>query len=154
MPRNKMEQLSDLVITVFRLNGALTAWGDEFAASEGLSTARWQMLGAIALAGRALTAPQIAAQMGMTRQGAQKQLHVLVDDGLIEAQANPMHKRSPLYDLTRQGRTAFESIDERWKQHAAQLASQFKSVELESATGILTSLVTAYSDRQEPEHEA
>ncbi len=61
MPRVKAIQLSNLVLAVFRLNGALTDWGNNFVAPEGLSSARWQMLGAVAIAGRSLTVPQIAA---------------------------------------------------------------------------------------------
>ena len=32
--------LSELVVQIFRMNGALTAWGDRFAAESGLTTAR------------------------------------------------------------------------------------------------------------------
>ena len=41
--------LSELVVQIFRVNGALTAWGDRFAAESGLTTARWQVLGAISM---------------------------------------------------------------------------------------------------------
>ena len=89
MKQNKSDILTDLVLAVFRLNGAMINWGDDFSASAGLSSARWQMLGAIALAERPLSAPQIAERMGVTRQGAQKQLNLLAEAGLIELIANP-----------------------------------------------------------------
>jgi DNA-binding MarR family transcriptional regulator len=145
MARTKAEQLTELVLNVFRANGALSAWGDEFAAVTGLSTARWQMLGAVALAAQPMTAPRLAAQMGMTRQGAQKQLNVLVQEGLVEAQANPTHRRSPHYLLTAHGRTLFDSIDARWNGHAAQASSSFRGQDLESAIAVLKTLADLHS---------
>ena len=89
-------------LAVFRLNGAMINWGDDFSASAGLSSARWQMLGAIALAERRVRAADRRAD-GVTRQGAQKQLNLLAEAGLIELIANPGHKRSPLHALTVEG---------------------------------------------------
>lgn len=83
MRSNKTQHITELTLSVFRLNGALVDWGDYFSAPEELTSARWQMLGALTLAGQPLTAPQIANSMGVTRQGAQKQLNLLVDSGLI-----------------------------------------------------------------------
>ncbi|MDR2992185.1 MAG: MarR family transcriptional regulator, partial [Burkholderiaceae bacterium] len=99
--------LTALTLAVFRLNGALLQWGDLLVAPLGLTSARWQMLGAIALAGRSLTAPQVGAAMGVTRQGAQKQLNVLLKLDLVETLTNPAHKRSPLYALTARGRRLY-----------------------------------------------
>src|SRR4051812_41346084 len=89
MSMTKADQLTELVLTVFRVNGVLANWGDEFASVDGLSTARWQMLGAVAMSNELLTAPQIGYRMGVSRQGAQKQLNVLVQDGLMETRSNP-----------------------------------------------------------------
>jgi DNA-binding MarR family transcriptional regulator len=148
MSRSKSDQLTDLVLTVFRLHGVLTDWGDAFASVEGLSTARWQMLGAVALVNQPLTAPQIAARMG-------KQLNALVQEGLMEAHPNPMHKRSSLYDLTPHGRAAFDAIDARWNSHAAQAAAAFKSTDLETAERVLAAVTDLYAvTRKEDGHEA
>lgn len=145
MARSKADQLTELVLNIFRANGALSAWGDNFASAERLSTARWQMLGSVALSQQPLTAPHLAARMGMTRQGAQKQLNLLVQEGLIEAQPNPMHRRSPHYQLTPQGRTVFNCIDRRWDKHAIEVASAFRSVDLETAIAVLDALATLHS---------
>jgi DNA-binding MarR family transcriptional regulator len=45
--------------------------------------------------------------MGMTRQGAQKQLNILVTEGFFEQRPNPRHERSPLYALTALGLRAY-----------------------------------------------
>ena len=87
--------LTEIVLLVFRVNGRLLSSGDRLVRELGLTSARWQMLGAVALSDRPGTAPQLAARMGMTRQAAQKQLDLLIDDGLVAAEPNPGHARSP-----------------------------------------------------------
>src|SRR5262249_1752371 len=104
-------QLTELVLLVFRVNGELLEAGDRLVRPLRLTSSRWQILGAIALADSPRSAPQLAAQMGMTRQGAQKQLDVLLDDGLAGTQANPRHARSPLYVLTRKGRSVYADTE-------------------------------------------
>lgn len=141
---NKAQALTELILAIFRVNGTLAAWGDEFAAEDGLSTARWQMLGAVALSDRPLTAPQLGAQMGVTRQGAQKQLNALVQDGMMEIRANPMHKRSPHYVLTGLGRATYKSIDQRWNAHVLKAAAAFGDVDLEAAKDLLDRLAAMF----------
>lgn len=102
--------LSDITLAVFRVNGRLLETGDRLVKPLGLTNARWQVLGAIALAGKAISAPQVADAMGITRQGAQKQLQVLSDAGFIERRHNPRHVRSPLYAMTRQGERIFSQV--------------------------------------------
>ena len=59
--------LSLLILDVFRLNGRLLAAGDRMVEDLGLTSARWQVLGAVALA--AAPVAWIARNMGLTRQG-------------------------------------------------------------------------------------
>ncbi|MGX5024794.1 MarR family winged helix-turn-helix transcriptional regulator [Enterobacter sp. UPMP2060] len=141
MTHIKTDQLTQVVLSVFRLNGALTEWGDRFVRHEELSSTRWRMLGAVALAQTPLTAPQIALTMGVTRQGAQKQLNLLTESGLMETHVNPLHKRSPLYSLTAQGKSTYNRINERWQHQAAEMADQFSPAELEATLHVLKALV-------------
>lgn len=152
MRQAKAQQLTELILTVFQLNGGLLGWGDKFSAPEGLTSARWQMLGAIALARQPLTAPQIAASMGVTRQGAQKQLNLLRQGGLVEARDNPLHKRSPLYVLTQQGKQAYSSIEKHWNVHVEQVAAGFTSTELDTTAKVLARLTNVYN-HSESHHE-
>lgn len=92
--------LTDIMLTVFRVNGRLLEKGDQLVEPLNLTSARWQVLGPMALAGEPLSAPQIAQAMGITRQGAQKQLNKLEEEGFVEQRPNPRHERSPLYALT------------------------------------------------------
>lgn len=99
--------LTDIMITVFRVNGRLLEKGDQLVSPLNLTSARWQVLGAVALAKKPLSAPQIAKSMGITRQGAQKQLNKLVEKNLLEQRHNPRHERSPIYALTENGNRTF-----------------------------------------------
>lgn len=103
------EVLTELMLAVFRVNALLLDKGDELVAPLQLTSARWQVLGAIALAAQPLSAPQIAAAMGISRQGVQKQLNRALEEGLIELFGNPRHERSPLHELTETGRRAYEA---------------------------------------------
>ena len=86
------EPLTELTLTVFRLNGMMLQWGDKLVGPLGLTSAKWQMLGSLALAENLLTAPQVGQVMGVTRQGAQKQLNILEELNLVKPQGNPAHK--------------------------------------------------------------
>lgn len=116
--------LSELVVQIFRMNGALTTWGDRFATESGLTTARWQVLGAISMAKEPSTSPQIAERMGITRQGVQKQLNLLRDEGLVMPVENPAHKRSPRYSLTDHGEQKLAEIRKRWRQQVEQWSGE------------------------------
>lgn len=143
-----MEQarlLSDTVLAIFRANGRLLAWGDHFAAAQSLTSARWQMLGALALAGEPLTAPQIADSMGVSRQGAQKQLNLLFADGLLTRTPNPAHQRSPRYWLSAAGQRCFDEVDRRWREHAAKVSAGFAAGELEGVQRVLDKLASLHA---------
>lgn len=101
--------LTDLMLTIFRVNGRLLEKGDQLVAPLHLTSARWQVLGAVGMAGKPLSAPQIAEAMGITRQGAQKQINKLQEEGLLEQLPNPRHERSPLYVLTNKGNRAMDA---------------------------------------------
>ncbi len=110
-PNSKAAILTDIMLTVFRVNGRLLEKGDQLVKPLNLTSARWQVLGPVAFAGEPLSAPQIAQAMGITRQGAQKQLNKLEEEGFVEQRPNPRHERSPLYALTGLGnRTISETM--------------------------------------------
>lgn len=138
------DQFTATILQIFRANGQMISWGDRFASPFDLTSARWQMLGAIALAPEPLTAPQIAINMGVTRQGAQKQLNLLVDEGLVQKQPNPSHKRSPFYLLTSTGKALYQQIDTLWNQHAEQMAKEFSQEDLASTIRVIGLINTLY----------
>lgn len=129
--------VTQLTLAVFRLNGALLQWGDQLVAPLGLTSARWQMLGSLALASTPLTAPQIGESMGVTRQGAQKQLNLLLDEGWVEAHPNPAHRRSTLYALSPQGLAVYHRADALWVAKAAELAELMPAAQASAASQTL-----------------
>ncbi len=137
-----IEPFTYLTLTIFRLNGVLLHWGDLLVEPLGLTSARWQMLGAIALADAPLTAPQIGEAMGVTRQGARKQLNLLLEQGLVDSRPNPAHRRSQLYVLTQRGREIYRQADELWAAQAAEFALLIPAVQARAATKTLESMLS------------
>ena len=64
----------DLVLSVFRLNGLLIAEGDAMTESLGLTSARWKVIGVVALSNAGLTVPGIARVLGQSRQAVKELL--------------------------------------------------------------------------------
>lgn len=131
------DDFTTVILQIFRTNGQMIAWGDSFAAPFDITSARWQMLGALAVSPMALTAPQIAFNMGVTRQGAQKQLNLLLDEELVQKQPNPYHKRSPFYQLTNKGQTLYQHVAAEWNQHAQKVRQRFSTQELTTTLKVL-----------------
>lgn len=139
-PIPKAQTLTNIMLAVFRLNRRLLDRGDELVETLGINSARWQLLGAVSLAGRPLSAPQIAEVMGVTRQGAQKQLTKMVAEGYFAPQPNPRHERSPIYALTKKGQRAFEEAMAREGVWATALAKGLAIDDLTHTLNILAEL--------------
>jgi len=103
------EALTALILDVFRLNGRLLVAGDRLVAELGLTSARWQVLGAIAYAERPEPVAWHARSMGLHRQGIQRIVNELETEGIVEFQPNPHHKRAHLVLLTTKGQQLFEA---------------------------------------------
>ncbi|MCA8201165.1 MarR family winged helix-turn-helix transcriptional regulator [Burkholderia sp. AU33545] len=141
----KPAKLTAVALSVFRLNGLLIEWGNTFAAPHGLTSARWQVLGAISMAPEAPNIPQIADAMGISRQAVLKQINVLVEEGLVQPLPNPTHKRSPLYALTPRGTAAYQAVVGQWQQHVRDIAGQFSSADLDAAIRVLSTMSGAHA---------
>jgi DNA-binding MarR family transcriptional regulator len=102
---------TDVILSTFRLNGRLLEAGNRIGGTAGLTSARWQVLGAVALAERSPTVPQIARRMGLTRQSVHATVQRLVTDGMVELTENDEHVRSPRVRLTRRGTAAYRGLD-------------------------------------------
>jgi DNA-binding MarR family transcriptional regulator len=131
---------TEVVLRTFRANGLLLAAGDLLAAEEGLTSARWQVLGAVALAGQPLTVPQIARRMGLTRQSVQASVNRLLGDALVEAGENPDHRRSPLIGLTELGSARYAALQRRQAGWINELAAGLEVSELSTTARILQEL--------------
>lgn len=133
-------KLTDLIVGVFRLNGRLLAVGDRLVADLNLTSARWQILGAIAASPAPETVARLARNMGVYRQGVQRIVNELVRDNLVDFQKNLHHRRARLVVLTKRGRAAFEAADRRQKPWADSLSSGLDARDLDSACRIIETL--------------
>jgi DNA-binding MarR family transcriptional regulator len=109
--------VTGLILEIFRLNGRLLMAGDRLVAGLGLTSARWQVLGAIALADRPEPVAWLARSMGLNRQGVQRIVNELHKDGFVEFQPNPNHRRAHFVILTARGKSAYDDalrLQERW----------------------------------------
>jgi DNA-binding MarR family transcriptional regulator len=133
---------TELVLEVFRLNGRLLTAGDELTRDLGLTSARWQVLGAIALAAAPLPVARIARTMGLTRQAVQRVANELAGEGFVRFVANPDHKRAKLVTLTERGRDAYARASQRQARWANRIAAGLTGLgeavaTLKAARGVL-----------------
>lgn len=110
--------VTELVLTVFRLNGRLIETGNRLVEGVGLTTAWWQVLGALALSPMPLPVASIARNMGLSRQSVQRTADLLAERGLVRFEPNPHHQRAKLVVLTPEGIAAAEAADDRQRPFA------------------------------------
>jgi DNA-binding MarR family transcriptional regulator len=133
---------TEVILSIFRTNGLLLASGDQLGAGEDLSSARWQVMGAIALAEHPVTVPQIARRMGITRQSVHATVKRLTADGLVELAPNVDHRRSSLVRLTELGERKYAALDRRQIEWVNRLARGIARSELETTARVLADLST------------
>lgn len=134
------EAATEVILSAFRATGLLLSAGDALAAAEGLTSARWQVLGAISLAGRPLTVPQIARRMGLTRQSVHATVRRLIRERLVELAPNEDHRRSPIVNLTDAGRARYAAIDARQASWVNELAAGMRNSDLKDVARVLGEL--------------
>ena len=103
------DAVTNLVLDLFRLNNMLLTAGDRLVADFGLTSARWQILGAIAYAERPQPVAWLARDMGANRQNVQRIINDLQKMGLVAFETNPHHRRAQLVALTDKGKQTFDA---------------------------------------------
>lgn len=101
------DALTNLMLDLFRLNSQLLTAGDRLVARLGLTSARWQILGAIVQAERPQPVAWLARDLGANRQNVQRIVNDLHAEGLVAFEANPHHRRAQLVVLTDKGKRTF-----------------------------------------------
>lgn len=148
------EAVTDLILEVFRLNGRLLEAGDSLVADIGLTSARWQVIGAIALSPMPLPVAHIARNMGLTRQSVQRLANELEKDGLVRFAPNPHHERAKLVLLTERGAAAYREATLRQGPWANRLAAGLDPREIEAARSLLEGLRARLESENKEEGEA
>jgi len=103
------DALTDLILDLFRVNSLILTAGDRLVARLGLTSARWQILGAMVAAERAQPVAWLARDMGANRQNVQRIINDLHKEGLVAFEANPHHRRAQLVILTDKGKQTFDA---------------------------------------------
>jgi DNA-binding MarR family transcriptional regulator len=103
------ESLTRVILDFFRLNSGLLTSGDRLVEELGLTSARWQILGAITAAERPQPVAWIARDLRANRQNVQRIVNDLAEEGLVDFEPNPHHRRAQLVVLTDKGRQAFDA---------------------------------------------
>lgn len=142
---------SELVLEVFRLNGAALAAGDALSLPSGLTSARWQVLGVIDHEPTPVS--KVARIMGLTRQSVQLTADALARDGFATYADNPEHRRAKLLEITSVGRRALRQVEARHAAWAQRLGRAIPLADLHQAVRCLSrarELLEA-DDEREPE---
>jgi len=132
--------MTDLFLETFRRNGELLTAGDRLVASLQLTSASWQLLGAIGLSPTDLPVAHVARNMGLSRQAVQRLVNDLATQGLVAVAPNPHHQRAKLVVMTANGKAAFDSAMDRQVPWAEKLSLGLASAELKTAFRVLRTL--------------
>src|SRR5215510_2766660 len=147
------DALTGLILDLFRLNSLLLTAGDRLVAALRLTSARWQVLGAIAYAERPEPVAWLARGLGANRQNVQRITNDLHSEGLIAFKANPHHRRAQLVVLTAKGWHTFEAAMRLQVPWVNGLADGFLVKDIEAASHFVMALRKRLEDNNEPEEQ-
>lgn len=132
--------MTRLMLDLFRLNSLVVMAGDRLVAPLGLTSARWQVLGAIVAAERPEPVAWLARDLGANRQNVQRIINDLQREGLVTFAPNPHHKRAQLIVLTEKGQRAFKSAMELQEPWVNKLAGGVATKDLETVRRVILTL--------------
>lgn len=134
------DALTDLILTMFRVNNLTLAWGDRLVAPLGLTSARWQILGAIVAAERPQPVAWLARDLGANRQNVQRIVNDLAKDGLVAFEPNPHHRRAQLVVLTGKGRRTYDAAIGLYDPRVNALGEGVSVTDIETARRVMAAL--------------
>ncbi|WHO71600.1 MarR family winged helix-turn-helix transcriptional regulator [Rhizobium sp. BT03] len=134
------EALTDLILSMFRVNNLTLTWGDRLVAPYGLTSARWQILGAIVHADRPQPVAWLARDLGANRQNVQRIVNDLHGEGLVAFEPNPHHRRAQLVVLTGKGQQAYDAAIAAYNPRVNAMAGGLSLAEIQTAHRVMTRL--------------
>ena len=132
--------LTDLVLDLFRLANRMLVAGDRLVTGLGLTSARWQVLGAVVYAERPQPVAWLARDLGANRQNVQRIINDLEAAGLVGFETNPHHRRAQLVVLTDKGREVFAAAMHLQVPWADRLCEGIPVKDIEAAHQVVTML--------------
>ena len=139
------------MLDLFRISSLLLTVGDRLVARLGLTSARWQILGAITSAERPQPVAWLARDLGANRQNVQRIVNDLHKDGLVAFEVNPHHRRAQLVVLTEKGRRTFEAAMELQAPWVNDLSDGVAVKDMETVHRVITALRRKLERDDEPE---
>ncbi|MDB0573938.1 MarR family transcriptional regulator [Ralstonia solanacearum] len=134
------EALTELILTLFRANSVVMTWGDRIVGPLGLTSARWQILGAMVAADRPQPVAWYARDLSANRQNIQRIVNDLERDGLVVFQPNPHHRRAQLVALTDKGKETFDAAIRRYNPLINKISKKFTIKDVQTAHQIVAEL--------------
>jgi len=142
----KAAQLIPLIVAdVFHLAGEFRQLGNEIAGRVGQTQARWQALSVVSDGPR--TVAQMARRLGYVRQSVQRTADQLADEALTRYIHNPDHAKSPLVEITAEGRIALAQITRRAEKWHQKLSAELNVDEVSTTLRVLRQLRSAIQSR-------
>ena len=135
------DQAGRLVADIVEAAGAIRRLGDVMAGEVQQTQARWQVLSVLSEGD--WTVSRAARRLGITRQSVQRVVDLLLEEGLLAAEPNPDHARSPLIRLTPTGRKTLATItavSDPWQE---QLGERLTLDELKVAREVVAAVIEA-----------
>jgi DNA-binding MarR family transcriptional regulator len=134
------EALTSFLTDLFRVNSLLLTSGDRLVAPLGLTSARWQVLGAILSAERPQPVAWLARDLGGNRQNVQRIVNDLEKERLVAFKPNPHHRRAQLVVLTDSGRQTFDAAMKLQAPWVNSLSDGIQPGDLDATRRVVTAL--------------
>lgn len=129
--------LVEIIRLVPLLFHRLRAVGDALHEEHGITTPMRGVMQSL-FDGGAQTVPQMAAARPVSRQHIQTIVNALAARDIVTATPNPVHKRSPLIDLTHSGHDLFARMRKAELEVLPGLLGGFAPTDLQTAQQVLT----------------
>jgi DNA-binding MarR family transcriptional regulator len=146
--------LTDLVLDLFRVNSLLLTAGDRLVARLGLTSARWQILGAIVSAEHPQPVAWLARNLGANRQNVQRIVNDLSKEGLVAFETNPHHRRAQLVLLTDKGSQTFDAAMRLQAPWINSLSNGLPVKDIQTVHRVMAALRKKLEGNDEPEERA
>jgi DNA-binding MarR family transcriptional regulator len=148
------DALTGVMLDFFRLNSLIQTSGDRLVARLGLTSARWQILGAIVAAERSQPVAWLARDLGANRQNVQRIINDLHRDGLVAFETNPHHRRAQLVLMTEKGKRAFDEAMELQAPWINNLSDGLSVKDIATVDRVVKALRAKLEEQDEPEVRA
>ena len=106
----------EILAELFLLRALMLESAEHLTAPVGLTSARWQILGAVE--DTSATVAHVARRLGLTRQAVQETADAMEREGFLTFLDNPDHKRARLMTPTPKARKALDYLRPRQMQFA------------------------------------